>query len=843
MPIAGRFRSGDSPWLKGLVALTMLLSTAAVLAVEPPLRKLQVEDVFRSERIGEVVLSPDGDTVAFVRYRPQQSPDGHVIGGERADVWMSPVEEGTPVNMTNGEQDGSSFWNPQWSPDGIHLAMLSTRGGGVRVWIWDRRSGTLRPLSTRAVSEPYAWVDNERLVVRFISAPRDSTLFPEDDDSHHATALRAMRSASMDQAPSVSVLDSGVGTLVPQPPQVEVALVDLQSTVSTVTTAPDNVYPAKLYVSPDRQHIAVLDMLGRPGPPRALPADDDWGWFVDVRLTVFNRNGTIEKTDVRLMDNRSFGWSEQGEFAFIAKPMDGIGLPQVYRGTPGEEIVVVSMANANVRRYLWMDRDRLLMLAEPRSTSGIASARTDWWLADDGNAPRKITSNLKTVPTDIRVVGTGQRYLVWASQGDVWRLDPNSGSLSNLTSHLTATIDAIAWPGNEADQERSSVIVESGKADSRYYYRVDTTTGEINPILHGGRTERLAAFSDKTGAAVFAPGGSRTSGSLFVANNGRHHSLLPVNGFLKNLVEADATRIQYRSLDGDLLTGWILLPVDYQRGKRYPLVIWVYAGQVFGEQRPDSTRIDFFHSIVRLQLLASRGYAVLLPSMPIHKKMEEGVAVADPYMELGKGVLPAIDKVIELGLADGTRLAVMGHSFGGYSTYGLVTQTTRFKAAVAMAGMADLISYYGTISMPVSYSPMPELTKWWQVEATQILMGNPPWRDAGRYIRNSPLFFADRVTTPVLIVQGDADHVSIAQGEEFFTALYRQGKRARFLRYWGEPHSVGRPANVRHVWRDIYAWLDEFCDVARDANGEPIFDGDRIRSRAGHRNDAPHRGG
>lgn len=92
----------------------------------------------------------------------------------------------------------------------------------------------------------------------------------------------------------------------------------------------------------------------------------------------------------------------------------------------------------------------------------------------------------------------------------------------------------------------------------------------------------------------------------------------------------------------------------------------------------------------------------------------------------------------------------------------------------------------------------------------QFRMGVPPWKDMDRYVRNSPISFVDRVGTPVMIVQGDQDYVPIQQGEEFFTALYRQNKPAIFVRYWGEGHILESPANISDLWRHIYEWLDRY---------------------------------
>jgi dipeptidyl aminopeptidase/acylaminoacyl peptidase len=89
-------------------------------------------------------------------------------------------------------------------------------------------------------------------------------------------------------------------------------------------------------------------------------------------------------------------------------------------------------------------------------------------------------------------------------------------------------------------------------------------------------------------------------------------------------------------------------------------------------------------------------------------------------------------------------------------------------------------------------------------------MGSPPWKDMGRYILNSPIFQVDRVHTPLLIVQGDLDYVALQQGEELFNSLYRQGKLARFVRYWGEGHSPSSPANIRDMWQRIFEWYGKY---------------------------------
>lgn len=287
--------------------------------------------------------------------------------------------------------------------------------------------------------------------------------------------------------------------------------------------------------------------------------------------------------------------------------------------------------------------------------------------------------------------------------------------------------------------------------------------------------------------------------------------VIETNTFLREIAKGTAKQIEYRSLDGEKLKAWVILPTDYREGKPYPMVTWVYAGSVARDEPSRQARINNPSSL-NLQLLASHGYVVLLPSMPL--KPIGGPS--DPYMELTKGVLPAVDKVIELGIADPKRLGLMGQSYGGYSTYGLVTQTNRFQAAVALAGPSDLLSLYGQFDPRLRYEPFPHELPFMMsmAETGQLRMSNPPWKDFGRFLRNSPLFYVERVTTPLMIIQGDMDFIPIEQGEQFFTALYRQGKRAAMVRYWGEGHVLEGPANIRDMWQRIYGWFDQFLKPA-----------------------------
>lgn len=343
---------------------------------------------------------------------------------------------------------------------------------------------------------------------------------------------------------------------------------------------------------------------------------------------------------------------------------------------------------------------------------------------------------------------------------------------------------------------------------STAWHSLDLRSGELRPLPWPSARGWLAEFAPDHRTAV-PVAVDRMGARLWVSKPAfeEHRAVLEANEWLCNIAEGEPRRVDYRGLDGQDLKGWLILPVDYEQGRRWPLITWVYPGLVFARSTPPTRAVSITaHHSLNKQLFAARGYAVLLPSMPLEREGESG----DPYLELAKGVLPAVDKAIELGIADPDRLGVMGQSYGGYGTYGLITQTRRFGAAVALAGFADLISLYGQFDPRLRYHEYAHerLFQASLAESGQLRMGGPPWQDAQRYVRNSPLLQADRVETPLLIIQGDMDYVPLQQGEQFFSALYRQGKRARLVRYWGEGHVFQSPANIRNMWEEIYGWFD-----------------------------------
>jgi len=281
------------------------------------------------------------------------------------------------------------------------------------------------------------------------------------------------------------------------------------------------------------------------------------------------------------------------------------------------------------------------------------------------------------------------------------------------------------------------------------------------------------------------------------------------NAWARDVATGRAESIAYTALGGKPLMGWLLYPPNHSRTRKLPIVTIVYPGTTYGPRVPSSFDI-FNDNFEHPQLFAALGHGVLLVSMPVSDEGRQ----ASGFDELTSGVLPLVDTIIARGIADSTRIAVLGQSSGGYAVLGLVTQTQRFRTAIASAAYGDLASDYGTFYGEYRHgdagSPQrAQILRMLQYERGAFGAPGPPWEHPDWYRANSPLAYAGRVRTPLMLIKGEADFVPLQDAEEFFTALYRQDKRVVLIRYTGEGHTIAARANVLDLWRRFELWLRE----------------------------------
>jgi dienelactone hydrolase len=231
--------------------------------------------------------------------------------------------------------------------------------------------------------------------------------------------------------------------------------------------------------------------------------------------------------------------------------------------------------------------------------------------------------------------------------------------------------------------------------------------------------------------------------------------------------------IHWKTLGGNINSGILYKPEDFDPSKRYPVIFDIY--EIRSDELNLYIRPKASEDRINIPWFVSNGYLVCTPD--IHYK------IGEPGLSVYNSVVSAAGYLSKMPWVDAQRMGIQGHSFGGYETNYIVTHTHLFAAACAASGASDLISMYGSVSIGGYHK--------YHEERQQGRMGATLWQVPGLYIRNSPIFNADKVTTPLLLLNNKEDiSVPFTQGVEFFTALRRLGKKVWMLQYDGSKHSV-----------------------------------------------------
>jgi dienelactone hydrolase len=248
--------------------------------------------------------------------------------------------------------------------------------------------------------------------------------------------------------------------------------------------------------------------------------------------------------------------------------------------------------------------------------------------------------------------------------------------------------------------------------------------------------------------------------------------------------------LDYTSAKGDKLQGALFLPANYEKGKRYPTIVYYYEKMSQQLNRYAQPSANGFNKSV----YTSNGYAVLFPDITYK--------INDPGMSAVWCVLPAIDAAVAAGVVDRAKVGLQGHSWGGYQTAFLVTQA-EFAAAVAGAPLTNMISMYSSIYFNSGSANQPIF------ESSQGRFKGGYWDNLEAYQRNSPVYYASQVKTPLIILHNDKDGaVDWNQGIEYYNTLRRLKKPVIMLQYVGENHGLQKPANQK----DYTVRMKEFFD-------------------------------
>jgi len=533
--------------------------------------------------------------------------------------------------------------------------------------------------------------------------------------------------------------------------QIYVIDVDGNSPARRVTSVTGQLAQPKW--SPDGKQLAVLFVAGSTQGTGALVAYKPDAGVVgeaveEQRIAIVDvASGTIREVSPANMYVYDYDWSPDGQ-AFAAEAVEGSGTNNYWIAQ-----LYVVRADTGKTTSVWKPP---LQIAGPRwSPDGKSIAVIHGIMSDEGQ--------------------TG---------GDIYVVPAAGGAAKNVTPNLEGSARMLAW-----------------RPDGRIIFQeyVDGQSALVTVGAAGGTRTKvwstpqqmmtLASIAMRADAASAVVQSFQQAPEVYAGAIGAWTAQTTVNAAIKPLW-GEVKSLHWAS-DKYQVQGWLMYPANFDPSKKYPLVVSVHGG-------PSAANFPSWPLRWNAVLPAS-GYFVLLPNPRGSYGGGEAFTLAN-VNDFGYGdmrdIEAGVDAAVKAAPIDPNRTGIIGWSYGGYMTMWAVTQTTRFKAAVAGAGIANWQSYYGQNRIDTWMLPF---------------FGASVYDKPEAYSRSSPITFIKKVKTPTLVLHGDRDsEVPTPQGYEFWHALKALNVPTELVIYPDEGHAIAKPAHQRDIEERLLAWFDRY---------------------------------
>jgi dipeptidyl aminopeptidase/acylaminoacyl peptidase len=398
------------------------------------------------------------------------------------------------------------------------------------------------------------------------------------------------------------------------------------------------------------------------------------------------------------------------------------------------------------------------------------------------------------------------RSLLLTTDRDVWRVDPSGQKgTENITASTTRKNLRYSYYGN---WQLASYFTPS---DTLLFFAVDRKTKDagffavsmrakerVKPLLFGPYSFSYPGMDIANNRQVLFSFGNTAFYGLFYSKDLRHFDTLHVlNPQRKeyNWYKTELVRWQVRK--GVYTEGYLYKPENFDPSQKYPLLIWLYENG-YAQNVNDHVTPQWSYSFINFGFYASNGYVVFVPDVQYQ--------IGKPGESAYESVMTGVKHLQKQGWLDTARMGLQGHSWGGYEVAYILTRTSIFKAASAGAVVANMTSAYGGVR--TNYGGE---SRQWIYEKHQSRLGASLWQNQSLYIQNSPLFLADKISTPLLLMHNEQDGgVPFSQGVEFFSALRRLNKTAWLLNYPDENHVLRNPINKKDFTYRLYQFFEHY---------------------------------
>jgi dienelactone hydrolase len=411
---------------------------------------------------------------------------------------------------------------------------------------------------------------------------------------------------------------------------------------------------------------------------------------------------------------------------------------------------------------------------------------------------------------------------------DIWKIAPDGSLAENLTDgvgrlnslqfrHVKLNPNAVTIDSNEPLLLRAE---NEHTRDSGFY--MDRLEGGLpEKLIMSARHFSMPAKARWADIYLLTASTFYDFPDLLVTNNTFRtmNKVSNANPQKANLLWGEAELVRFKDLDGLSGSAMLIKPENFDPRKKYPMIVYIY--ERLSEELHHFVDPKPGHSI-NPSYYASNGYLVLMPDIVY--------TIGEPGQSVLKCVLPAVQAVIDRGYVNEAALGIQGHSWGGYQVAYLVTRTSLFTAAAAGAPVANMTSAYSGIRWGTG------LARQFQYEQTQSRIGGNLWQHPDRFIENSPVFLANHVQTPLLMLHNDGDDaVPWNQGIEYFLALRRLGKEAYLFNYNGESHGLRKRVNQKDYTIRLQQYFDHLLKGAEKPEwmerGIPFLERDKEKQR------------
>lgn len=797
-------------WGAGLLAL--LLSCVAASASARP---FTVDDMLHQESLGALEIDPTGRWLVVEHRGPYDRAGRYDYASENSLAFgrleVVDLRRPRPARALLADNAGPGVVIGAFSPGGTRLAVyrLHDRRWSLGVVTMATRAVRWFDITPQEVGRGRAlqWVSEDSLIL----IARTDGLPPTWMRLGWLWAARLpprWAAAARGEA-AVSVLGSGAYADVRRRAAPNRLLQLTVTNGAARELARDSFFDLEL--SPDRRRVALLasgpDIQAQGDGPVRGPAgvETEATRLSMLDLATGQRVVPCPRCDVL---PQLLTWSPSGRSLLVLdRGANGLWTTgRLLRVLAGEGSVVEVGVGLTLRIRLnpvtvwtdWIGEDPIVLGRRP------GDPRDDWFRLAEGGLVN-LTQALPA-PDDLVRLGRGEGLAVLAG-GELWSVDAEGGASRRL-----ATGVRLAQRG---PRSVAGVRLDRGP-QSRWWLqtsrvavaRLDTSGLADTAIAPpaGGVLEAAAGNAPVAAYRVLDDHGVER---LWVARPGvRPVRVLTLNAGLADTDTPQVFQIRHVDASGRRLTSWLFVPKVRPTTGAPPLVVRPYLGSAYDTAPRDPTgQLGF---TLNLRVLTGHGYAVLVPSLP-----RPGGRLEDPAKGLADTILGIVQSARndpEAGAwVDADNMAIVGFSFGGYTVMSTLTQTHRFRAAVAMSGISDLTAYWAEVGAAARLHPEAGyMTNWHTgaVEATQPTLGRPPWADPDRYVRNSPLYAANRIETPLLLIHGAQDALPVYQSEAMYSALFRQGKDALLVTYWAGQHGLMIPGDVRDAYARTFGFLD-----------------------------------